>query len=189
MKKTLTLLLASTLVLGACSNDNQENKKEAKEKTKTTQQKTQTHANQTQGHTATPNNATNQNAVSKVSKTAIDVTNVTNRDILVAIIYGSYSEYEKIQAYNSAVANGVIPQGNVLEGPAWAAYESSLSIERGEEKSIFEYPPEDAEYIDEDYASYMDDATYSDWENEQDTYYEEETVDSGYDEFADYESN
>lgn len=45
---------------------------------------------------------------------------------------------EKINAYNSAVANGVIPQGNVMEGPASAAYESSLKVESGEDESVYE---------------------------------------------------
>ncbi|MEJ7207636.1 hypothetical protein WL237_13000, partial [Staphylococcus epidermidis] len=72
----------------------------------------------------------------------IDITNIKDRGTLESVIYGNYSETEKIQAYNSAVANGVIPQGNVMEGPASAAYESSLRVESGQEKSIYENVPQ-----------------------------------------------
>ncbi|MDQ6104334.1 hypothetical protein NMF08_07855, partial [Staphylococcus epidermidis] len=86
---------------------------------------------------------------------SIDITNIKDRGTLESVIYGNYSEMEKIQAYNSAVANGVIPQGNVMEGPASAAYESSLRVESGQEKSIYENVPQsyggtDAGMIDYD---------------------------------------
>ncbi|MDT4039120.1 hypothetical protein RPO42_06360, partial [Staphylococcus aureus] len=68
----------------------------------------------------------------------VDVSNITDRSVLESVIYGNYSEMEKINAYNSAVSNGVIPQGNVMEGPASAAYESSLKVESGEDKSVYE---------------------------------------------------
>ena len=42
----------------------------------------------------------------------VDVTNIKDRGTLESVIYGNYSETAKIQAYNNAVANGVIPQGN-----------------------------------------------------------------------------
>ena len=46
----------------------------------------------------------------------IDIHNITDRATLEAVINSNnYSEIDKI-AYNSAVANGVIPQGNVMEG-------------------------------------------------------------------------
>ena len=63
-----------------------------------------------------------------------------DRSTLESIIYGNYSEEQKIQAYNSAVANGIIPQGNVMEGPASVAYQSSLRVENGQEKSIYDRP-------------------------------------------------
>ena len=68
----------------------------------------------------------------------VDVTNIKDRGTLESVIYGNYSETAKIQAYNNAVANGVIPQGNVMEGPASAAYESSLRVESGQEKSVYD---------------------------------------------------
>ncbi|RAI79337.1 hypothetical protein BFS35_012315 [Macrococcoides goetzii] len=48
---------------------------------------------------------------------------------------------DKVTAYKSAVDNGVIPQGNVMEGPASAAYESSLRVESGQEKSVYTSNP------------------------------------------------
>ena len=63
----------------------------------------------------------------------IDIHNITDRATLEAVINSNnYSEIDKI-AYNSAVANGVIPQGNVMEGPASEAYASSLRVESGQE--------------------------------------------------------
>ncbi|WP_414055388.1 hypothetical protein [Macrococcus equi] len=71
----------------------------------------------------------------------VNVTNITDRNVSESVIYGNYSELDKIKAYNSAVANGLIPQGNVMEGPASAAYESSLRIESGQEKSAYRSNP------------------------------------------------
>lgn len=74
----------------------------------------------------------------KVNQTPqINIANITDRVTLEAVINGNYSEVQKVQAYKSAVANGVIPQGNVMEGPASAAYQSSLRVESGQEKSIY----------------------------------------------------
>ncbi|PTJ90583.1 hypothetical protein [Staphylococcus simulans] len=68
----------------------------------------------------------------------VDLSNITDRATLENVIYGNYAEIDKIKAYNSAVANGVIPQGNVTEGPASAAYESSLRVESGAEQSVYD---------------------------------------------------
>lgn len=87
----------------------------------------------------------------------VDVTNIKDRDTLESVIYGNYSETAKIQAYNNAVANGVIPQGNVMEGPASAAYESSLRVESGQEKSVYDRPYEEDFEPDED----TDDTDYT----------------------------
>src|SRR5699024_5691595 len=57
---------------------------------------------------------------------------ITDNSTLESIIYGNYTEEEKIAAYNSAVANGVIPQGTVSEGSAVSAYESSIGLQNGE---------------------------------------------------------
>ncbi|WP_381419871.1 hypothetical protein ACFDHY_12315 [Staphylococcus hyicus] len=86
---------------------------------------------------STEENQTDKASTETVATQKYDVNNVTDRAMLEAIIYGDYTEIDKIAAYNSAVANGVIPQGNVMEGPAAKAYESSLRIARGEEQSIY----------------------------------------------------
>lgn len=89
------------------------------------------------------------------------MSNITDRSILESVIYGNYTEMEKINDYNSAVANGVIPQGNVMEGPASAAYESSLKVESGEVESVYEKNSNDTnDYLDEDTAEQQrEDAT------------------------------
>ena len=87
----------------------------------------------------------------------VDVTNIKDRGTLESVIYGNYNETAKIQAYNNAVANGVIPQGNVMEGPASAAYESSLRVESGQEKSVYDRPYEEDFEPDED----TDDTDYT----------------------------
>lgn len=180
MKKTLGLLLASTLVISACSNHQEESKeqKDTKVTTKTSQHSAQKKSGQTPTQVTTDSEGTNQATSKSSNQAAIDVTNIKDRATLEAVIYGNFSEYDKIKAYNSAVANGVIPQGNVLEGPAWAAYESSLKIERGEEKSIFDNPPayNDHSYEEAPYDDYWDDTT-------EDAFYE---VIPDYDENADY---
>lgn len=97
--------------------------------------------------TSNNNSSIESNSNSKVIATKqnklLDIKNITNRNDLESIIYGgNYSEVEKITAYNSAVANGIIPQGNVMEGPASAAYESSLRVESGQEKSAYTSNPD-----------------------------------------------
>ena len=81
------------------------------------------------------------------------ISNIKDRSTLESIIYGNYSEEQKIQAYNSAVANGIIPQGNVMEGPASVAYQSSLRVENGQEKSIYDRPNESDVSVDDENAT------------------------------------
>lgn len=152
MKKALFLLLASFLVLSACGNEESklEDKKETKEsdkeskkdddkKTDKDKEKSDDKSNE---EVATQDKTTEQQSTEEPSqsqeKKQVDVSNITDRSTLESVIYGNYSEMEKINAYNSAVANGVIPQGNVMEGPASAAYESSLKVESGEDESVYE---------------------------------------------------
>lgn len=156
-KTLLSSLLVSSLLLTACSNEapkkeedtkktetKQEVKKDdkankAKEKIKKQKEdkkedvttETQTTEEKTQETTQTTEAATQE------QQQAINVNNITNRSQLEAVIYGNYSEVDKITAYNNAVSNGVIPQGNVMEGPASKAYESSLRVESGQEKSAY----------------------------------------------------
>ncbi|MFM0831511.1 hypothetical protein Q1J33_09310 [Staphylococcus epidermidis] len=165
MKKVLFLIFASLLVLGACGNNDSEKKEdnkssehkksndpkkdkksddkeksanESKEQNSSSTEK-KNNENQNNNKQNTQDNSSNENHQNTQS---IDITNIKDRGTLESVIYGNYSETEKIQAYNSAVANGVIPQGNVMEGPASAAYESSLRVESGQEKSIYENVPQ-----------------------------------------------
>lgn len=153
MKKVLFLLLACFLVLAACGNKEEsksEDKKETKEsdkesekdddkKTDKDKEKSDDKSNE---EVETQDKTTEQQSTEEPSqsqeKKQVDVSNITDRSTLESVIYGNYSEMEKINAYNSAVANGVIPQGNVMEGPASAAYESSLKVESGEDESVYE---------------------------------------------------
>ncbi|WP_233667759.1 hypothetical protein [Staphylococcus haemolyticus] len=168
MKKFLVLLFSSLLVLGACGNDDtsnndsdskSENKtekrsedekskedKKSKEEKKT-QENEDNKSTQEENSTEEQDNENNDNesdvqdnSSNEKSQNAqsVDVTNIKDRGTLESVIYGNYSETDKIKAYNNAVANGVIPQGNVMEGPASAAYESSLRVESGQEKSVYD---------------------------------------------------
>ena len=165
MKKALFLLLASFLVLTACGNEESklEDKKETKEsdkeskkdddkKTDKDKEKSDDKSNE---EVATQDKTTEQQSTEEPSqsqeKKQVDVSNITDRSTLESVIYGNYSEMEKINAYNSAVANGVIPQGNVMEGPASAAYESSLKVESGEVESVYEKNANETnDYVEED---------------------------------------
>ncbi|WP_261370578.1 hypothetical protein [Staphylococcus hominis] len=158
MKKLLGTLFAATLVLSACSQDDtkEDENKKAESKTekkadgkkdnkskeeKKSQENKDSKSTQEDNSTEeqdTQETATNENQQNTQS---IDITNIKDKGALESVIYGNYSETEKIQAYNSAVSNGVIPQGNVMEGPASAAYESSLRVESGQEKSVYENIP------------------------------------------------
>lgn len=154
MKKILFLLLASFLVLAACGNEEEsrlEDKKETKasdkesnkdDKKKDDDKEKEKSDDKSNEEVATQDETTEQQSTEEPSqsqeKKQVDVSNITDRSTLESVIYGNYSEMEKINAYNSAVANGVIPQGNVMEGPASAAYESSLKVESGEDESVYE---------------------------------------------------
>ncbi|ASN72883.1 hypothetical protein 7F2_2 [uncultured Caudovirales phage] len=185
MKKVLFLIFASLLVLGACgqdrdksnkadnkqsehkkSNDPKKNKDEKADnkkdsKNNSTEEQDTSNVEEKNNEKQNNQNDNGQNIQDNSSSEKyqntqnVDVTNIKDRSTLESVIYGNYSETEKIQAYNSAVANGVIPQGNVMEGPASAAYESSLRVESGQEKSIYENVPQssggtDAGMIDYD---------------------------------------
>lgn len=143
-----TLALSSALILTACGQEDNEkekdnktetNKKEEKKEKKDKQK--QKSADQKKDDNAKSENKENQNSqnqpTQEKSNQNVDLSNIQDRNTLESIIYGNYTEEQKVQAYNSAVANGVIPQGNVMEGPASAAYESSLRVESGQEKSVY----------------------------------------------------
>ncbi|UDI78806.1 hypothetical protein HYI43_09665 [Staphylococcus taiwanensis] len=165
MKKVLFIFLLSMLVVAGCShtdsnNDNKDKKSNthasSKQKDKDTskekdskdeksednnsndkdskdQNKSDENSNESDNHKNTVNNQ------SAKDNSQIDVNNITDRATLASIINSNqYSEGDKVAAYNSAVANGVIPQGNVMEGSASEAYASSLRVESGKEKSVYD---------------------------------------------------
>ncbi|PNZ34911.1 hypothetical protein [Mammaliicoccus vitulinus] len=168
MKKLLIATITGTLLLGACGQkeetsskeDTKETKKEvkkedSKKKEKDTAKKSEPKTEEQTTEEVTTNEQQSTEEINTNEETiknkSIDYNNVTDRNSLTEIIYGNYTEYQKILAYNSAVSNGVIAQGNVLEGPASAAYESSLRVESGKEKSIYDEVPETDEEESYDY--------------------------------------
>lgn len=165
MKKLFALLAMSILIVSACGQndekpkedtedkaatekkDKSQSKNEENEKKKQTdknQQKENNTQNEQQANTEQQNkdesSAEKQNQQNQQNQQSqqVDLSNITDRATLENVIYGNYAEIDKIKAYNSAVANGVIPQGNVTEGPASAAYESSLRVESGAEQSVYD---------------------------------------------------
>lgn len=185
MKKVLFLIFSSLLVLGACgqdadktnkddnnksesksdkkSNDPKKDKKSDEKKDNSTEEKNTSNVEEKNNEKQNNQNDNEQNIQDNSSSEKsqntqnVDITNIKDRSTLESVIYGNYSETTKIQAYNNAVANGVIPQGNVMEGPASAAYESSLRVESGQEKSVYDRPYEEEFEPDED----TDDADYT----------------------------
>lgn len=152
MKKVLFIILASFLALAACNNDDktsqekdkQTSEKENKDKDKASKKnktkkdtKTSNAKQEEQNQKSSSDNTENQPSTQSQSS-QVNLGDIRDRSTLESVIYGNYSEMEKIQAYNSAVANGVIPQGNIMEGPASAAYQSSLRVESGAEKSVYD---------------------------------------------------
>lgn len=145
MKRLMFLLFASLLVLAACGNEEEQKEPEKKVEQKKENKAKEKNVDKDKENKEEKEMKANLNVEGDNSKVKeeqfnnkIDVNNITDRKTLESVIYGNYTEMDKIYAYNSAVANGIIHQGNVMEGPASAAYESSLRIENGQEKSIYE---------------------------------------------------
>lgn len=158
MKKIIVLLCTSLLVLGACGqkeestpkDNNKETKKEVKkdeskkkeadkEKTKKESAKKsepkseeQTTENVATNEQQSTEEANSTEQATQEQQTQVNTSNISNETQLQSVLNGNFSEEQKIQAYNSAVTNGVIPQGTVSEGSAQAAYESSKGIQNGE---------------------------------------------------------
>ncbi|WP_323708352.1 hypothetical protein P3U10_04320 [Mammaliicoccus sciuri] len=155
MKKLIVLLFTSLLVLGACgqnfenakddkdidfkpdednkkenknNSDKKDNKSEQKKKEKTEPSTEETSTNEQQS----PQEVNSIEQANQEQQSQVNTSNISNESQLQSILYGNFSEEQKIQAYNSAVANGVIPQGTVSEGSAQDAYESSKGIQNGE---------------------------------------------------------
>lgn len=161
MKKLFALLAMSILIVSACGQNDKKPKEDTEDKAATekkdksqskneeNEKKKQTDKNQQKENNTQDEQQANTEQQNKDESTAekqnqqnqqsqqVDLSNITDRATLENVIYGNYAEIDKIKAYNSAVANGVIPQGNVTEGPASAAYESSLRIESGAEQSVY----------------------------------------------------
>ncbi|RXK18254.1 hypothetical protein [Macrococcus sp. DPC7161] len=153
-------LIATTLLLGACGN-NDDTKKEEKSTTETKTSVTkednkkkesskaekakekikQSKENNNETSNEVPSNEIKQPEKIENTVQQININNITSRADLEKIIYGNYSEIDKVTAYNNAVQNGIIPQGNVMEGSAVNAYESSLRVESGQEKSVYRSNP------------------------------------------------
>lgn len=159
MKRLLFLLFTSILVLSACGNEEEKKEPEKKVEQKKENKPKEKNVDKDKENKEVKANLNVEEDNSKVKEeqfnNKIDVNTITDRKTLESVIYGNYTEMDKIHAYNSAVANGIIPQGNVMEGPAAAAYESSLRIENGQEKSIYEQNP--AGYLSEEEAQKMAD--------------------------------
>lgn len=158
MKKLFALLAMSILIVSACGQNDEKPKEDTEDKAATekkdksqskneeNEKKKQTDKNQQKENNTQDEQQANTEQQNKDESSAekqnqqsqqVDLSNITDRPTLENVIYGNYAEIDKIKAYNSAVANGVIPQGNVTEGPASAAYESSLRVESGAEQSVY----------------------------------------------------
>ena len=110
-------------------SDSKSSKYDAESDDESTDQSNEDSSSNEQQYTS---NSNSQNAKQ------IDIHNITDRATLEAVINSNnYSEIDKIAAYNSAVANGVIPQGNVMEGPA--------RVESGQEKSVYDQSNQSSE--------------------------------------------
>ena len=159
MKKLFALLAMSILIVSACGQNDEKPKEDTEDKAATekkdksqskneeNEKKKQTDKNQQKENNTQDEQQANTEQQNKDESSAekqnqqsqqVDLSNITDRPTLENVIYGNYAEIDKIKAYNSAVANGVIPQGNVTEGPASAAYESSLRVESGAEQSVYD---------------------------------------------------
>lgn len=151
MKKVLFLLFASLLVLGACGQKEEgtskeetikkteskdkkkETKKEDKETTEKSEPKTEEESTE-EPQSVEEETAEEQTQEQQPVQEEVNTSNITDEVQLQNVLNGNFSEEQKVQAYNSAVSNGVIPQGTVSEGSAQAAYESSKGIQNGETK-------------------------------------------------------
>lgn len=170
MKKIAGLFLASALILGACGGSGEKKEENKKTETKKESKKVNNNSEEKSSAKASPNKNidNNQIKVDQKNMPQINFNNITDRNTLKSVIYGNYNELDKLKAYNSAVANGVIPQGNVMEGPTIAAFESSLRVESGAEKSIYESSPEKRDYDNNGvYRTEQEQKAHERWVNDQ----------------------
>ncbi|MCH4986273.1 hypothetical protein AB4G91_08320 [Macrococcoides goetzii] len=157
--KKMSILLSAAIILVACGKEDTAPKEKVKteqkesaadiarkkikasrEKHKSNKNDSNTTETETTETAATTEEVNTTEAVTTEEVVKEDVNNITNRNTLSQIIYSNdYTYDEKMAAYQSGVANGVIPQGTNTSSPA-AAFESALQVERTGAQSTTETP-------------------------------------------------
>lgn len=157
--KKMSILLSAAIILVACGKEDTAPKEKVKteqkesaadiarkkikasrEKHKSNKNDSNTTETETTETAATTEEVNTTEAVSTEEVVKEDVNNITNRNTLSQIIYSNdYTYDEKMAAYQSGVANGVIPQGTNTSSPS-AAFESALQVERTGAQSTTETP-------------------------------------------------
>lgn len=152
----MSILLSAAILLMACGKEETAPKQEkatteqkesaadiARKKIKASREKRQTNKNSNDEITSESATTEDVNTTEQVTTEAAvkeNVNNITNRNTLSQIIYSNdYTYEEKMAAYESGVANGVIPQGTNTSSPA-AAFESALQVERTGAQTTTEDP-------------------------------------------------
>lgn len=157
--KKMSILLSAAIILVACGKEDTAPKEKVKteqkesaadiarkkikasrEKHKSNKNDSNTSETETTETAATTEEVNTTEAVTTEAVVKANVNNITNRNTLSQIVYSNdYTYDEKMAAYQSGVANGVIPQGTNTSSPA-AAFESALQVERTEAQSTTEAP-------------------------------------------------
>ncbi len=157
--KKMSILLSAAIILVACGKEDTAPKEKVKteqkesaadiarkkikasrEKHKSNKNDSNTSETETTETAATTEEVNTTEAVTTEAVVKVNVDNITNRNTLSQIIYSNdYTYDEKMAAYQSGIANGVIPQGTNTSSPA-AAFESALQVERTGTQSTTEAP-------------------------------------------------
>lgn len=157
--KKMSILLSAAIILVACGKEDTAPKEKVKteqkesaadiarkkikasrEKHKSNKNDSNTTETETTETAATTEEVNTTEAVTAEEVVKENVNNITNRNTLSQIIYSNdYTYDEKMTAYQSGVANGVIPQGTNTSSPS-AAFESALQVERTGAQSTTETP-------------------------------------------------
>lgn len=156
----MSILLSAAILLVACGKEETAPKQEkatteqkesaadiARKKIKASREKHKSNKNNNDEITSESATTEEVNTTEQVTTEAAvkeNVNNITNRNTLSQIIYSNdYTYEEKMAAYESGVANGVIPQGTNTSSPA-AAFESALQVERTGAQATAETPTTEA---------------------------------------------
>lgn len=156
----MSILLSAAILLMACGKEETAPKHEkatteqkesaadiARKKIKASREKHKSNENKNDEITSESATTEEVNTTEQVTTEAVvkeNVNNITNRNTLSQIIYSNdYTYEEKMAAYESGVANGVIPQGTNTSSPA-AAFESALQVERTGAQATAETPTTEA---------------------------------------------